>query len=378
MRRRVCTDVNAMHSPATASSVPNPLRVLGLARLVAGLWFVATGVTTVRRNDYLMPQAQKLFGPDAGTTGAPLRSLLTLMLSAALVVIGLLLVVKGIPWMRRIRLAPGGPASIDREEVTAALGRRQLLSYGDGGIKAPWPLRSWLAEELADMTRWRRDLMNRGVRAFVRSCGFVVLIVVFCVVVPQVTGTDLLGPFPINFVVVLPFVTAIWAVLALLLIGSNGPRIEMVELPLPVGGTNTRPEQIIESAPVLLPRESPGLGLTLGVTGVLVQCLLLSWWQLSPLDYPLLATSIIRHAGSIAGGIFFFVLGGRMVTTAAELLMVFRYESTVALIGADSQGPTVRGAAMRTVRLGLTGPRHIVAAVGGPYVRETVERLIRE
>jgi hypothetical protein len=105
---------------------------------------------------------------------------------------------------------------------------------------------------------------------------------------------------------------------------------------------------------------------------------MLWWWELSPIDYPLPATSIIRHAGSIAGGVLFFVVGGRMVVAATKLLLVFRYESTLVLIDTDGHGMVARAAAVRTESLGPMGPRHIVAAVGGSYVRESAQSLIRE
>jgi hypothetical protein len=274
-----------------------------------------------------------------------------------------------------------GPAAIERDDVVATLRNRQLLAYADGPAAPYWPLRRWLADELADLTWWRREITSRAVRAFVRSCGAVVALALCCLVLPRVMTDDLVGPFPAGFVSMLPFVTAIWAVLGLMLIGSTGPRIEAEELPLPARAEHSgdvRKEQIIESRPKMLDREPPGLGLMLGGTGVAVQCLMLWWWNLSPIDYPLRATSIIRHAGSIAGGLVFFVVGGRMVASATTLMLVFRYESMLVLIETGSHGMLARAAAVRTASLGLTGPRHVVAAVGGSYVRESAPSLIRE
>jgi hypothetical protein len=356
-----------------SSSIPNPLRILGLARVLAGAWFVATGIATLRQHRDLVPQAARLFGPDSGTTGAPLRALLMLVLAIVLVSIGLVLAAKGLVWMRRVSPRP---EAIERDEVIATLRHRQLLAYADGPVAPHWSLRRWLADPLADMTWWRRDITSRGVRAFVRSGALVIVVAVGCIALPRLMTDDLVGPFPTSFVITLPFVTAIWAVLGLMLIGSSGPRIESEELPLQAGadpGRDLREDRIIESRPVMLDREPPGLGLTLGVTGVAVQCLMLRWWNLSPIDYPQRATSILRHAGSIAGGAVFFVVGGRMVAAAAKQLLVFRYESMLILI---DPGIVARAAAIRTESLGLTGPRHVVAAVGGSYVRESALSLI--
>lgn len=357
-------------------SIPNPLRVLGLARVLAGVWFVVTGVATLRQYNDLVPQAARLFGTDSGTTGAPMHALLMLVAASVLVVIGLVLAAKGFVWMRRVPLPREGPAAIERDDVVATLRHRQLLAYGDGPVAPYWPLRRWLADPLADMPWWRRDITSSGVRAFVRSCGLVIMLAVGCVVLPTIMTDDLVGPFPTTFVITLPFVTAIWAVLGLMLIGSGGPRIESEDLPLEAGAEyrrNLQEEQFIESRPAILDREPPGLALTLGATGVAVQCLMLWWWNLSPIDYPLRATTIIRHAGSIAGGGVFFVVGGRMVVAAVKLLLVFRYESMLVLV---DQGTVARAAAVRTVSLGLTGSRHVVAAVGGSYVREIAQTLI--
>lgn len=348
--------------------------------MLAGAWFVATGVATLRQHHDLVPQAARLFGSDTGTTGAPMRALLMLVTAGILVLIGLVLAVRGLAWTRRVPLPREGPVAIETSEVVAALRDHRLFAYADGPVPPYWPLRRWLADQLEDMTWWRRDITSQGVRAFVRACGLVVVLAAGCIVPPNLMTDDLVGPFPTSFVIALPFVTAVWAVLGLMLIGSSGPRIESEELPLPAGMVqllHLQQEQVIESRPAMLDRESPGLGLTLGATGVAVQCLLLSWWNLSPIDYPLRATSIIRHAGSIAGGALFLLVGGRMVAAAAKLLLIFRYESMLILIDAASHPIVARAAAVRTESLGLGGPRHVVAAVGGSYVRESAPSLIR-
>lgn len=360
--------------------IPNPLRALGLARVLAGVWFVLNGAATLRQYRDLVPQARRLFSGDVGATDAPIRSLLALILAALLIPIGLVLTMAGLRWLRRLRPPPEGPAAIGRDEVIAALCRHQLLAYADGPEKPYWLLRRWLAEELADLPGWRREIVSRAVRMFVLSCECVVLLAVPILAV-QLTTDNLLGPFPTAFVAVLPFVTALAAVLALLLIASHTPRIESVEFPLPIGVDAHRDppaEQIIESRPRLLKSESPVLGITLGVIGVAVQCLILWWWNLSYLGYPMLATSIIRDAGAISAGILFLVLGNRMVTMAAELLLRFQYDSILVLVDPASQGPVVRAAAARTESRGLAGPRRLVAVVGGSYARESAERLLRE
>jgi hypothetical protein len=354
--------------------------MLGLVRVLAGAWFVSTGAATLRQYHDLLPQAERLLAGDGGTTGIPLWSLLMLLSAMVLVLIGLVLAAKGLAWMRRVRLPDGGPAAIEPDEVVATLGHHQLLAYADGPAPAYWPLRRWLADDIADMTWWRRDITSSGVRAFVRSCALVIVLTVCCLALPRIRYDDLLGPFPTSFVLMLPFVAAVWAVLGLMLIGSAGPRVESEELPLPAAPEHRQDlrEQVIESRPARLDRAPAGLFLTLGAAGVTVQCLMLRWWQLSPIDYPLRATAIIRHAGAIAGGIVFLVVGDRMVAAATRLLRVFRYESMLVLIDRDGPGMVARAAAVRTESLGLTGPRHVVAAVGGSFVRESAQALLRE
>ena len=352
---------------------------MGLARIVAGGWFILAAVSTLRQYHDLLPQAERLFGPDSGTTGAPVRSLLMLVAAVVLVLVGLMLVAKGVAWMRRVALPPGGPSMIERDEVIAVLGDRRLPAFAEGPTQPYWPLRRWLADELADLTWWQRENASTGVRAFVRTCGAVIALAVFCLSLSLIATNDLLGPFPTSFVILLPFVTAIWAVLGLMLLGSIGPRVEAIEFPVAADGRNHRLRgQAIESRPIMLARPPAGIGLTLGATGVAVQCLMIAWWNLSPIDYPLQATSIIRHAGSIVGGIIFFVLGGRMVAAARSMLLVFRYESMLVLIDDAGPGMAARAAAVRTESLGLTGPRHVVAAVGASYVRDAAEKLVRE
>ena len=365
----------------TATSIPNPLRILGLARILAGAWFVAAGVATLRHYHDLMPGVARLLAGEIGATDAPIRSLLALTTAVILIAIGPVLVAKGLAWMRRLPLPPQGPAAIEPDEVVATLRRHQLPAYADGPTEPYWPLRRWLAEDLAGITGWRREIVSQGVRVFVRSCGPILALSLVCLALSHVTADGLVGPFPAGFVTLLPFVTAIWAGLTLLLIAPNGLRIESVEFPLPAGAEDGREppaEEITESRPRMLGREPAALGMTLGITGVAVQCLMLSWWNLSYVGYPLLATSIVRHLGSIAGGILFFVLGNRMVTAAAELLPHYQYDSILVLIDDTGHGAMARAAGVRTESRGLTGPRHVLAAVGGVHVRESAQRLIRE
>jgi hypothetical protein len=361
-------------------STPNPLRILGLFRILAGIWFIATGIATLRQYSDLMPQAARLFGQDIGATDAPIRALLVLITAPVVIVIGLVLVAKGWRWMRRLPLPLDAPAAIERDEVIATLRHRRLLAYTDGPAKHYWLLRRWLADELLQMTWWRREIVAQGVGTFLRSCGLALAVAICWLAVSQLIANDLFGPFPAGFVVVLPFATAIWAGLALLLVGSNRLRIESVEFPRPTlveSGGEMVAEEIIESPPRLLYWEPPGLGLALGATGVAVQCLMLSWWSLSYIGYPLLATSIIRDSGSLAGGILFFVLGHRMVIAAAELLLRVQYDSTLVLIDEADNGIVARAAGVRTESRGPGGPRRVIAAVGGTHVRESAEKLVR-
>jgi hypothetical protein len=303
-----------------------------------------------------------------------------LVLAALLVLIGVTLALQGMAWLRAVQLPSNGPAAIADDEVVATLRDHQLLAFRAGPNVPHWALRRWLPDQLAELTWWRRDSVSRALRVFLQSCGFALVLTVCCLVLPQVMTDDLIGPFPLDFVILLPFVTAVWAVLGLMLIGSTGPRLESVELPL-VNATEhgePREQQIIERRPDRLERDPPTLALTLGISGVAAQCLMLGWWNLSPIDYSLRATTLVRHAGAIAGGVIFFLVGDRMVAAAAKLLLVLRYESLLFLIDTGDNGMIVRAAAIRTETLGLAGPRHIVAAVGGPHVRESAEALIRE
>lgn len=373
--RTQASDAIVLAPEAGVTSIPNPFRFLGLARILAGAWFISTGAATLRQYHDLLPQAERLLSADRGTTGIPLWALLTLLTAAILVVIGFALAARGVAWLRRVRLPEDGPAPIARDEVLAALRNRQLPAFGEGPKPAYRLVRRWLADESADMTWWRREVLSDGVRAFARSCLFAVILAAVCVAVPRIRYDDPFGPFPTGFVFMLPFVTAVWAVFGLMLIGSMGPRVESEQLPLP---TRSAPgaERIIETPPNRLDRESPALALMLGTTGIAVQCLLLRWWQLSPVDYPLRATAIVRHAGTIAGGLVFFVVGARMVAAATRMLRICRHESMLVLIDADGPGTVARAAAVRTESLGLTGPRHIVASVGGAFVRESAAALI--
>jgi hypothetical protein len=360
----------------TTSAIPNPLRRIGWARVAAGGWFVANGVTTLTQFKDLQYQAQRLLAPDAGTTDAPIRSLFTLGLAAALVVLGLALMVLGVRATRRLTLPANGPALLDRDEVVATLIRHQAPAFGDGPAPAYRPLRRWLADQLADMPWWNRDIMGTGARAFVRSCGFVLIVSTLCLALRFVATDNPLGPFPLTFVLLLPVATAAWAALSLMLIPSHGPRIESIAFPLTRRAGVDDGGMIIESPPALLPADPGTLGTTLGIAGVAVQCLLPVWWNLSLIGYPLLATSIVRHAGSIAGGIVFFLLGQRMMASAAVMLLRVRYESTLVFLDITDHDTTGYAAAVRTESRGIAGPRHVTSAVANSDVRETASRLI--
>jgi hypothetical protein len=361
--------------------IPNPLRLLGLARILAGAWFIRSGVETLRQHEYLMYQARRLFSGDLGATDAPVRSLLALIAATGLVLIGLALVAKSLRWVRRLPIPAGGPAAIDQDEAVAVLCRHELPACAEGPTPLLWPLRRWLADDLAAMTRWRRELVHNGVRAFAWSCVLVLSITALCWVLPLITQPRLLGPFPAAFVATFPFMAAIWAGLVLQLPSSDHPRVEAVELPLPGrtrSGTPGAGGLLIESRPRLLDREPPGLALALGLAGIGVQCLLPAWWNLSQISYPLLATSVLRHTASLAGGILFFVLGQRMVTAATDLLLSVRFDSTLVLIEDTDGGQVAHAAAVRTESHGLTGPRQIIAAVGGPHAQETALALLQD
>jgi hypothetical protein len=90
----------------------------------------------------------------------------------------------------------------------------------------------------------------------------------------------------------------------------------------------------------------------------------------------MMATSIIRHIGSIVGGIVFLALGERMLRSAAEMLLWFRYASTLVLVDESTQTKVGHAALVRTEAQGLNGPRHVVAAVAGSDAREAVRRLM--
>ena len=257
--------------------VSNPLRFLGVGRIVAGGWIAAAGAMTLLQYKDFLPQAQRLFGGDPGTTDAPIRSLLTLITGALLIPVGLMLMAKGIVWIRRLHLPHDGPAPLTHEEVMATLIRRQPPAFGVGPAQPNWLLRRWLPDQLADLTWWHRDVMSRSVRSFARACSFALLLGVVFLVRPLLTYDNWLGPFPTSFVVMLIFVTAIWASLGLMLISSNGPRIESMELALPKRADNDGQDNVIESVPEMLQRDPPGLGLVMGFVGIAVQCLLPTW-----------------------------------------------------------------------------------------------------
>ncbi len=256
-----------------ASTIPHPLRMLGIARIIAGAAFVYTGVISLLDYPFLVPQAAELFG-DRGSTDAPLRALLTLSTAAIEVLIGLVLVAISIKWLGSLSLPSSGPAPIAADEVTAILSTRHASAFGDGLTPPHWLLRGPLSDQLADAPWWNRDLMSAGARAFARGWVMFATIAACYLLVHVFTANDLLGPVPTAFVVVLIVVTAMWAVLALMLIPSHGPRIESMNIALSaadVARRPLRPGEIIESAPKLLRPASPALGRTLGILGVATQ-----------------------------------------------------------------------------------------------------------
>lgn len=341
--------------------------------MIAGCWFIGSGAETLHRYPDLAPGAKRLLAGEIGATDVPIRDLVTLALAPVLIVVGVVLTARGIRWMRRVRLSPGPMA---HDEAVAALTRHDLVAYGDGGAVVYWPLRRWLPEQLAEMTWWRREVISGALRRFVRVSALAFVVAVVCLVVPIVATGDPLGALPAAFVAVLPMITAISAAITFLLIASHPPRIESVELSRSdVGGDGAASShEVIESAPRFLHWEPPGIGLALGIIGIGVQCLLPVWWDLPFASYPLVVTSIVRDAMSIAGGVFFLVLGERMVRVAAGLLVHARYESTLVVIDGDG---SARAANLRTESLTFAGPRHIVSAVRGIDALESGERLVR-
>lgn len=360
------------------ASIPNPLRATGFARIVAGGWFIASGAGTLREYDYLLPQIRRLFAGEMGGTDVPVRSLLTLVTAVLLVLLGLRLLLVGFRWTQRLRLPTDGPAPVERGDVVAALRHQRLPAYAAGLTEPDFPLRRWLTDELAGMTRWRRDLIGRGARLALRACVFASVVAVVCLVIDTLRPSNVLGPFPTSFVVVLPFVSVVWVILALSVITTERLRAESMGLPLAVRAEALRGDAealILENRPRLLDHTGGWINL-LGLSGVAVQCLTIVWWKLSPIGYPLLTTSIIRHMGAIAGGVLFFLLGRWMVNAASNLSQAFRYDSIVVLVDGVEDEMSAHAAAIRTEARSLTGTRRVIAAVGAAYVREPALALL--
>ncbi len=361
-----------------SGSIPNPLRTVGVAYIVASGWFIASGAATLREYDYLLTQIARLFAGKMGATDAPLRALLVLLSAVALVLLGFRLLVVGLRWRRRLHLPAEGPAALARSEVVAALRHHTLPAYESGPTESDSLLQRWLTDERGAMTRWRRELLGRGVRIMVWSCVLVLAISALWLLTRFLAPEDWLGPFPTSFVVLLPFISATWVILAFLVIPAERLRVESMELVLPARVEVIRgdaEEAILESRPRLLDYSS-GLTNMLGLTGVAVQCLTPVCWDLSHIGYPLLATSILRHTGAIVGGVVFYHLGRWIVRAAAELSRYFRYDSTVVVIDGVGDEIVARAAAIRTEGRALTGPRHVIAAVGSAYVRESALALL--
>lgn len=352
--------------------VPNPLRLIGLARCLAGAWFIASAIATLRLAGVYGPLAARLFRGEIGGTDAPIRSLLVLVLAVIMLMLGIMMIARGLRWYRH---APAGEAApLDRDEVMAALTEHRLPAYGPGRVPPRWPLRTWLGDEMGRITGWRRDLVGDAARQLARAT-MIALGVTMCWLVISLAVPDrFLGPFPFTFVIVLPFMAAVWASLALLLVGSPGPRIESVELPVPI--PRDAPGQVIESRPDMVGREPPALGTAIALLGVVTQSLLPSWWTLETISYPLLATSLIRFIGSIIGGVLFLQLGNRMIVAGAELLRRVQHDSTVILIAAAPGGLIAHAAAVRTESRDPGGERQIVSAVAGAHAREAARKLL--
>ncbi len=353
---------------------PNPLRLVGLARCLAGTWFVASAIASLDDLEYLLGQVTRLLHGDIGGTSAPIRSLLLLLLAAALLGLGVTMFARGLRWMRR--RATGGPSPLASAEVLPVLAERRLPAYGPTPIPLPQPLRRWLEDDLGRITAWRRDLLGAAVRAVARATAIALGFVASWLIVSLAVPTEPRGPFPLGFVVFFPFVAAVWASLALLLIGSEWPRAEAIEMPVVVSVPGDEPGRVIESPPGLVGREPPGLGTAIALAGVAAQCLLPTWWSLGDLDYPHLTTTIIRHLGAIAAGILFYRLGGRMIAAGAELLRRVQYDSIVVILDPTTSGKTARAAAVRTESRDPDGERQIVSAVGGPHTREAARKLL--
>lgn len=353
-----------------ASTLPNPLRFIGLGRALAGCWFVATAASRLGDASFLVPQAGRLLEGDIGGTDAPIRALLVLLLIPAMLLLGTTMIARGVRWTRRV--PANEPAPLDPEDVAAVLRERRLPAYEAATVQQPWPVRGWLGEELGRMSGWRRDLLATAARTFHRAAGLALLALIVPWLAGLIIAGDILGPLPLRFVLIFPFAAAIWVALSLLLVGSEWPRIEVAELP--VATRTPDAERFLESPPVLLGREPPAIGTAIAIVGVATQCALLSWWTLDTISYPHLATSIVRHLGAIVGGVLFYALGARMVEAGSELLRRVQYDSVV--VSVDGAG-LARGAEVRTESRDPDGERQIIAAVGSAHAREAARGLLR-
>lgn len=352
------------------TSHPNPLRLIGLARMAAGAGFVVTAVLRLPDAQFLVPHAGRLFSGDLGGTDAPIRAFFELLLIPTMLSLGIAMVVRGARWMRRQPVQ--GPVPLSPDEVTAVLMERRLPAYEAATLRQPWPLRSWLDEELGRVTGWRRDLIAQASRSFIRAVGLALLVLLVSTAAAYAVPGDVLGPLPLRFVLVYPFAAAVWAALTLLLIGSAWPRVEVIDLPVADPAPTT--EQLLESPPAFISREPPALGTAIALTGVATQCALLSWWTLDTISYPHLATSVTRHLGTIIGGVLFFVLGARMVTAGTELLRRVQYDSVAVWLGGAGEA---RGAEIRTESRDPGGDRRIISAVASAHAREAALELLR-
>lgn len=358
-------------------TVRNPLRVLGIARCLVGAGFVASAARTWRDRGFLLEQAARLFRGDLGATDAPIRATLMLAIAVALLLLGIVTMARGLRWMRGLVAAGTGPAALSAQEVVEVLVERRLPAYATSDAASSSLLQRVAGDELARLTRWRRALIEDATRAVRWATGLAILLPIPWIAVRLVTREPLLGAFPIWFAILLPFLAAVWVGLLLLQLGATPPRLESVDLPhsgrRDAGGSAPA---FTEDRPTLLTWEPAALGNTIGLLGVLTQCLLLSWWTLGTLGYPHLATSIVRHLASIVAGAIFFALGDRMLAAARELLVRVQYDSIVVLVVDTGSGWVARAAEIRTEAREPSGPRQVITAVGGAHTRSAAPRLV--
>lgn len=361
--------------------IPHPLRVLGVARLFAGALFVADGVSTLLRARVLVPQVVRLVRSGPNGSDASIRALLILITAVIFLGIGVRLLRRSLGWVRPFSLPAEGPPPIERDEVILALRQHRLNTLAERSSRFPWPFRIWLTPELAGTPHWRREQLRRGFRAVVTACGVVMLLALAYLVGSLITDHDLFGPFPATFALLFPAIAAAWTWAAYLLIAQERPRVETFEFALPEHEFATpipSEGRIFETPPRRLSTEPFRPAVTLGIVGVLAQCFLLSWWSLVQESHPQLVTALLRDVGFLGGGVFFFLLGRRMVEAAASILLRIQYDSTLVLVEPTDRGLIAVAAEIRSETRGGSGTRHILAAVAGAHARDTAPALVRQ